>query len=175
MTGSVQASGGRPRLRHRRLGVAATLFAAGGAMAIGGSSTAAAQDAPDGEALYQTNCAVCHGAEGEGSVGPVLQGIVDAHGVEEVTNTIRNGVPDTPMQAWEGTLTGEEIDAIVAFLGTLEGEHTHEHDEHDDGHGDDHGDDHDDGGDHDDGHDHSEEPGTGTPAPPVAGDPGFTG
>lgn len=184
MTGSAQARTGWPRLRHRRLGVIATLFAAGGAIAASGSGTAAAQgEAPDGESLYQTNCAGCHGAEGEGGVGPVLQGIVNAHGVEDVTNAVRNGIEAQPvsMPAWEGVLTDDEIDAVVAYVATFEGEHTHEHDDHGDDHGDDPDDGHDhgdgQGDDHDDGHgdDHDHDSGTGQPAPPVAGDPGFTG
>lgn len=47
--------------------IAASLMAAG---ALFGAGTASAQDFSYGESLFQRNCAVCHGAVGEGD-GPV--------------------------------------------------------------------------------------------------------
>lgn len=82
---------------------------------------------PDGAVVYADNCAVCHGPEGEGDVGPALGGVVDEHGADYVEQTIREGVPPL-MPAWEGDLSGDEISAVVDFLGTLEGDgHDHDH------------------------------------------------
>lgn len=84
---------------------------------------------PDGAAVFADNCAVCHGANGEGNPAlgaPALGGVVDEHGAAAVEQTIRTGVPPL-MPAWEGQLTDAEITAVVEFVGTLEGEHNDEH------------------------------------------------
>lgn len=80
---------------------------------------------PDGEAIYQTNCAGCHGVEGEGGNGPPLQGIGEAHSIEELVEVITNGRGGMP--AWEGRLTPEEIDAVATYVSTIPGEHEHDH------------------------------------------------
>lgn len=81
----------------------------------------------DGAAIFQQNCAVCHGPEGEGGAGPALQGIGDHHSIEEITEVITNGQGQMP--AWEDELTPEEIDAVAEFVASLEGDHEHEHQE----------------------------------------------
>lgn len=81
---------------------------------------------PDGQAIYQANCASCHGADGSGGQGPSLQGIVDEHGVDYATEVVTNGRGAMP--AWEGQLTAEEIAAVVEYVGTFEGSHEHDHD-----------------------------------------------
>ena len=80
---------------------------------------------PDGEAIYQANCAGCHGAEGEGGRGPSLQGIGEVHTVDELVEVITNGRGAMP--AWQGRLTPEEIQAVGTYVSTIPGEHEHEH------------------------------------------------
>lgn len=75
---------------------------------------------PDGAAIYAANCAVCHGPEGEGGVGPSLQG-VGAHGREPLIEVVTNGRGEMP--AWAGRLTPEEIGAVVDYISTFEGDH----------------------------------------------------
>lgn len=88
-------------------------------------STTTTVPGPDGEAIYQTNCAACHGAEGEGGVGPPLQGIGEAHSVAELVQVITDGRGAMP--AWEGRLTPAEINAVATYVSTIPGEHEHDH------------------------------------------------
>ncbi len=74
-----------------------------------------------GARLFAANCAVCHGANGEGRVGATLA--KDWPSIRpdlEVRTTIENGISGSPMPAWGqkngGPLTGEEIDALVAYI-----------------------------------------------------------
>ena len=74
-----------------------------------------------GARLFAANCAVCHGAKGEGRVGATLA--KDWPSIRpdlEVRATIENGISGSPMPAWSekngGPLTGEEIDALVAYI-----------------------------------------------------------
>jgi mono/diheme cytochrome c family protein len=74
-----------------------------------------------GSVLYTENCAVCHGANGEGRVGATLVKVWPAIRADlRIKATIERGVPGSPMLAWSqangGPLTGEDIDDIVAFI-----------------------------------------------------------
>ncbi|HEY8524584.1 MAG TPA: cytochrome c [Acidimicrobiales bacterium] len=80
---------------------------------------------PDGRAIYQASCAGCHGAEGEGGVGPSLRGIGEHHSVAHLIEVITNGRGGMP--AWEGRLTPAEIEAVATYVSTIPGEHTHDH------------------------------------------------
>lgn len=46
-------------------------------VAVAGAVTDAGQDADGGAEVFASNCASCHGAEGEGGVGPGFEGVVD--------------------------------------------------------------------------------------------------
>lgn len=89
------------------------------------STTSSTTPPPDGAAIYSSRCAACHGADGSGGAGPALGGVVDAHGVEAVTQVITNGRGAMP--AWGGILSAAEIAAVVEYIATFEGEHGHEH------------------------------------------------
>jgi len=74
-----------------------------------------------GARLFAANCAVCHGAKGEGRVGATLA--KDWPSIRpdlEVRNTIENGITGSPMPAWGqkngGPLSEGEIDALVAYI-----------------------------------------------------------
>jgi mono/diheme cytochrome c family protein len=74
-----------------------------------------------GSRLYAENCAVCHGADGQGRVGATLnQDWPSIRPDLRIQETIANGVSGTPMVAWStengGPLSGEEIDALVYFI-----------------------------------------------------------
>ncbi len=104
---------------------AAGTTAAGGAVttAEGGAGTtaAAATTAPandiDGQALYDDQCASCHGKTGGGGFGPSLEGIGDRMSEEEEADIIANGQGSMP--AFGGDLSSEEIAAIVAYTRTF--------------------------------------------------------
>jgi mono/diheme cytochrome c family protein len=73
---------------------------------------------PAGASIFSASCAVCHGTQGEGGVGPVLAGrVVDrfpeaADEIAVVTNG-RGGMP-----SFGGRLTDEEIAQVVEYTRT---------------------------------------------------------
>ena len=87
-----------------------------------------APDARRGSALYADNCALCHGAGGEGKEGPALANRVLLAAATDtyLVETIRRGRRGTSMPPYgeAGTthrlLADEEIEAIVAFMRTWE-------------------------------------------------------
>jgi putative heme-binding domain-containing protein len=74
------------------------------------------EGAAQGGALFQTRCAFCHGAHGEGGRGADLTSGQYAHGGRDADlySTIRNGVPGTSMPSTGGT--DEEVWKLVAFV-----------------------------------------------------------
>jgi len=77
-----------------------------------------------GLALYQKNCAVCHGKLGEGGVGPNLTDNYWLHGgggIENIFNVIRTGVPEKGMIAWKAQLKDEQILQVASYITTLKG------------------------------------------------------
>ncbi len=75
-----------------------------------------------GRELFESNCAMCHGQDASGMMGihPSLRGANERLSLEGVEVTIRKG-RDTmpPMPSFEGRLSQEEIDDVVAYLDTL--------------------------------------------------------
>jgi mono/diheme cytochrome c family protein len=74
-----------------------------------------------GAQLFAENCAVCHGADGQGRIGATLnQDWPSIRPDLRIRETITNGVSGSPMVAWSqengGPLTDEEIDALVYFI-----------------------------------------------------------
>jgi mono/diheme cytochrome c family protein len=82
--------------------------------------------AGDGQALFQQNCASCHGADGEGASGPALNSeqFLSAATDAQIRNLVSVGVPGTTMAAWSqdfaGSLTSEQIRAVTAYLRSWE-------------------------------------------------------
>lgn len=107
---------GRPPMIRPFMFVAALTFLA--------SSQALAQtgDPEAGREVFEANCAMCHGQDASGMMGmhPSLRGAVERLTLEGVEVTVRNG-RDTmpPMPAFEGRLTDQEIDEVIAYLDTL--------------------------------------------------------
>ncbi|MDQ1468694.1 MAG: cytochrome c oxidase cbb3-type subunit [Bryobacterales bacterium] len=73
----------------------------------------------EGASLFQTHCAYCHGAQGEGGRGADLTSGVYKHGGSdrELYATIRNGIPGTEMPTVRAT--DDEVWKITAFVKTL--------------------------------------------------------
>jgi mono/diheme cytochrome c family protein len=74
-----------------------------------------------GAQLFAENCAVCHGANGEGRVGVELS--KDWPSIRPdllVKSAIEEGVPGSPMPAWSqengGPLTDAEIEALTLYI-----------------------------------------------------------
>jgi mono/diheme cytochrome c family protein len=81
-------------------------------------------DPNSGAIVYDQNCAVCHGAEGQGRIGATLAKDWPAIRPDlTVKNTITNGIANTAMPAWSqtqgGPLSEQEINDTVAFILSL--------------------------------------------------------
>src|SRR5690349_14488347 len=77
----------------------------------------------EGQKIFSTVCFACHGAKGEGGVGPNLTDKFWLHGgsINDVFKTIKYGVPDKGMQAWEKTYSPSQIKDIASYIKTLAG------------------------------------------------------
>jgi cytochrome c oxidase cbb3-type subunit 3 len=77
----------------------------------------------EGAALFQTRCTPCHGEHAEGIVGPNLTDAYWLHGgkVGEVFKTIKYGVPEKGMIAWEKSLSATQIANLTNYILSLQG------------------------------------------------------
>lgn len=76
----------------------------------------------DGEALFSANCAICHGAEGEGGIGPNLQVAFDRLSRDQVFETIAQGRLNTnrpSMPTW-AALGDDAIESLVRFIESIQ-------------------------------------------------------
>lgn len=76
-----------------------------------------------GKGIYDGNCASCHGAAGEGLVGPNLTDDYWIHGggIKNVFKTIKYGVPAKGMIAWQSQLNPEAMQKVASYILTLKG------------------------------------------------------
>ncbi|MEN0048413.1 MAG: c-type cytochrome, partial [Bacteroidota bacterium] len=74
-----------------------------------------------GETIFKTNCAACHGQAGEGGVGPNLTDEYWLHGgsIKDVFKSIKYGIPEKGMIAWQAQLRPAEIHKISSFIMSL--------------------------------------------------------
>jgi mono/diheme cytochrome c family protein len=86
-------------------------------------------DPAKGKAIYERLCVACHGAQGKGD-GPAGQMMrppaanlsstkVKDKPDAELFQTIQNGRPPTPMAAFKGQLSDQQIRDVVAYIRTL--------------------------------------------------------
>ena len=73
---------------------------------------------PAGPAIFATRCASCHGADGGGGFGPALAGVVTRRfpNPADQEAVVANGRGAMP--SFSGSLTPEQIAAVVAFTRT---------------------------------------------------------
>ena len=78
-------------------------------------------DAISGEQVYADVCAQCHGASGEGGLGPALRdpALQAGRTDQQLFDTISQGHPATPMIAWGEILTSTQIQELVSFIRQL--------------------------------------------------------
>lgn len=77
----------------------------------------------EGELIFKNVCAACHGQKGEGTVGPNL---TDEHwihggGIKNVFKTIKYGVPEKGMIAWQSQLKPSDMQKVASYILTLKG------------------------------------------------------
>lgn len=77
----------------------------------------------EGASIFKANCAACHGMSGEGGVGPNLTDVYWIHGggIKNVFKTIKYGVPDKGMIAWQAQLSPPAMQKVASYILTLEG------------------------------------------------------
>ena len=75
--------------------------------------------AEDGAALYKAKCAMCHGAMGEGKVGPSLQ--KTSMTSAQITDLLTKGAEGkkAPHGKAVAGLTADQASAIATYVGTL--------------------------------------------------------
>lgn len=76
-----------------------------------------------GKKAFADNCVACHGADGQGIIGPNLTDKYWLHGGKPaaIHKTISEGVVAKGMLAWERTLGAERVRAVTAYVLTLKG------------------------------------------------------
>lgn len=75
----------------------------------------------DAQSIYSQLCTQCHGAQGEGGVGPALSdpGFQKKNTDQDIFNTIDKGHATTSMIAWGAVLTPDQIQKLVAYIRQL--------------------------------------------------------
>ncbi|MCP3098914.1 c-type cytochrome [Myxococcus sp. K15C18031901] len=76
-----------------------------------------------GKAVFQANCAACHGPQGQGLIGPNLTDGFWLHGGAPMAihKVVAEGSVAKGMPAWERTLGAERVKAVTAYVLTLKG------------------------------------------------------
>ncbi|MBC7927386.1 MAG: c-type cytochrome [Bryobacteraceae bacterium] len=78
----------------------------------------AANPVEQGQSIYRSNCAFCHGLTGLGGRGPDL--VTRSQPPEEIKRIVKGGVPGTTMPSFGG-FEEEELNSIAAFVKHLAG------------------------------------------------------
>ena len=79
-----------------------------------------------GQAVYAAKCAVCHGQDLQGLIGPNLTDDYWIHGkgsLTDIISVVRKGVGDKGMPTWEGILPKADLQAVVVFVHSRRGTH----------------------------------------------------
>jgi len=76
-----------------------------------------------GASVFKMQCISCHGAEGQGQVGPNL---TDDHyknitKVEDIAQVVANGAANGAMPAWKTRLHPNEVVLVASFVASLRG------------------------------------------------------
>ncbi|MBF0279632.1 MAG: c-type cytochrome [SAR324 cluster bacterium] len=82
-----------------------------------------AESLQTGKAIFQTNCAICHGQLGEGGIGPNLTDKFWLHGnrPKDLLKIIQEGIPERGMAGWENILPPQNIKKVRDFVLTIKG------------------------------------------------------
>ena len=80
-------------------------------------------DIASGKEVYKASCVACHGALGEGGVGPNLTDAYWLHSgeVADIFKTIKYGVADKGMKSWKEDLSPMQIAQVTSYIKTLAG------------------------------------------------------
>ena len=82
--------------------------------------------AEEGATVWEFNCASCHGADGEGGVGPALNSeqFLQSATDDQTRTLVAVGIPGSAMSAYSldfgGTLTSEQIKSVAIYIRSWE-------------------------------------------------------
>ncbi|MDI9365672.1 MAG: cbb3-type cytochrome c oxidase N-terminal domain-containing protein [Flavobacterium sp.] len=76
-----------------------------------------------GAVLYKNNCLTCHGAQGQGGVGPNLTDNYWLHGggIKDIFKTVKYGWQEKGMKAWKDDFSPVQMAQLASFVRTLIG------------------------------------------------------
>jgi len=76
-----------------------------------------------GKGLYTQSCVACHGANGEGGIGPNLTDEYWLHGgaLNDIYKTIKIGYPEKGMQSWQSMYSPVQIKELTSYVRSLLG------------------------------------------------------
>ena len=76
-----------------------------------------------GQSLFKVHCVQCHGASGEGKVGPNLGDDHYKHvrKLEDILTVINQGAGGNAMPAWKDKLNSNEIVLLGTYVASLRG------------------------------------------------------
>lgn len=79
----------------------------------------------EGQKVFSTSCASCHGAAGGGLIGPNLTDEYWLHGgkLSEMHKTVSEGVLAKGMPPWSKLLKPEQVTAVVIYIASISGTH----------------------------------------------------
>jgi putative heme-binding domain-containing protein len=77
-----------------------------------------AEDFDTGKAIFNSNCAICHGSDGRGGRGPSLRGSLRSGNLgSDVEMVIRSGLPGTAMPKFN--FEDDELQALMRYVQSL--------------------------------------------------------
>jgi cytochrome c oxidase cbb3-type subunit III len=76
-----------------------------------------------GKEIFTKNCVACHGANGEGGVGPNFTDEFWIHGggIKNIFKVVTNGVPAKGMISWKSQLSPKQIQQVGSYILTFQG------------------------------------------------------
>lgn len=77
-----------------------------------------------GGAVFKSKCAVCHGPELQGGIGPNLTDDFWLHGkgtLPDIVEVVSTGVLDKGMPSWSTQLSADEINSVAVFVASARG------------------------------------------------------
>lgn len=76
-----------------------------------------------GKQTYVTNCASCHGMEGQGGIGPNMTDNYYIHGddINDIMNVLIKGVVAKGMISWKGILSDQKMTEVASYIMSLRG------------------------------------------------------
>lgn len=76
-----------------------------------------------GGSIFKANCVSCHGASGQGQVGPNLtdDAYKNVTKIEDLAQVIANGAANGAMPAWKTRLHPNEVVLVAAYAASLRG------------------------------------------------------